>query len=98
MFNRFAFIGLAAAMLAAGPWVGSAAAVIDPPSPTSLAKGEKEAKRLLQIMDKDKNGKVSKQEFMTYMEAEFDRLDRDKSGELDVNELTPPHFAARPSR
>ena len=34
------------------------------------------------------NGKVSKQEFMSFMEAEFERLDKDKNGELDVQELT----------
>ncbi len=39
-------------------------------------------------MDTDKNGKVSKQEYMKFMEDEFDRLDRDKSGELDVAELS----------
>ncbi len=96
--HKFAFAGVAAVMLAAGPWVGSALAVIDPPSPVSLARGEKEAKRLLAIMDKDKNGKVSKQEFMAFMEAEFDRLDKDKSGELDLKELDTPRYSARPSR
>ena len=29
-----------------------------------------------------------RQEFMTFMEAELDRLDRDKSAELDARELT----------
>jgi hypothetical protein len=53
-----------------------------------VAAGEKEAKKLLLPMDKDNNGKVSKQEFMSFMEAEFDRLDKDKNGELDVQELT----------
>jgi Ca2+-binding EF-hand superfamily protein len=53
-----------------------------------VAAGEKEAKKLLLLMDKDGNGKVSKQEFMSFMEAEFDRLDKDKNGELDVQELT----------
>jgi hypothetical protein len=38
-------------------------------------------------MDTDKNGKVSKQEFMSFMEAEFDRLDTKHDGELDVKEL-----------
>jgi hypothetical protein len=28
-----------------------------------------------------------KKEWMTFMEAEFDRLDTDKSGELDVREM-----------
>jgi Ca2+-binding EF-hand superfamily protein len=54
----------------------------------NLTMGEKEAKKLLLLMDKDENGKVSKAEFMSFMEAEFGRLDKDKSGELDVQELT----------
>lgn len=52
-----------------------------------LTAGEREAKKLLLLMDKDQNGKVSKQEFMNFMEEEFTRLDKDKSGELDVQEL-----------
>jgi Ca2+-binding EF-hand superfamily protein len=54
----------------------------------NLTAGEKEAKKLLLLMDKDQNGKVSRQEFLSFMDAEFDRLDKDKSGELDVSELT----------
>ncbi len=59
-----------------------------PKKEKKLAMGEKEAKKMLLLMDKDQNGKVSKQEFMSFMEAEFERLDKDKSGELDVQELT----------
>jgi hypothetical protein len=33
------------------------------------------------------NGKISKQEWMRFMEAEFDRLDKDKKGQLDGKEL-----------
>ena len=47
-----------------------------------------EVKKLLLLMDKDRNGKVSRAEFMAFMQAEFDRLDVNKDGELDVNELT----------
>jgi hypothetical protein len=44
-----------------------------------------------------KSGKISKKEFMDFMEAEFDRLDKDKSGELDVKELTQSRVrASRP--
>jgi Ca2+-binding EF-hand superfamily protein len=39
-------------------------------------------------MDTDENGKISKQEWMRFMEAEFDRLDKDKKGQLDAKELT----------
>jgi Ca2+-binding EF-hand superfamily protein len=52
-----------------------------------LAIGEDEVKQLLLLMDTDKNGKISKQEYMNFMEAEFERLDKDKSGELDAKEL-----------
>src|SRR5260370_14694145 len=52
-----------------------------------LAIGEDEVKQLLLLMDTDKNGRVSRQEFMKFMEAEFDRLDKDKSGDLDVKEI-----------
>jgi EF hand len=59
-----------------------------PKAQRALALGQEDVKGLLLLMDTDKNGKVSKQEFMSFMEAEFDRLDKDKSGELDPKELT----------
>jgi len=96
--NRLLLASAAALLLATGPWLGTALAVIDPPSQLQLAKGETEARRLVFLMDKDKNGKVSKQEFMAFMEAEFDRLDKDKSGELEVKEPTPPRVTGRPNR
>src|SRR5258706_1662066 len=52
-----------------------------------LAIGEDEAKQLLLLVDTDKKGKVSKQEWMKFMEAEFDRLDKAKTGYLDIKEL-----------
>jgi hypothetical protein len=53
-----------------------------------LALGENEVKQLLLLMDTDQSGKISKQEWMKFMEAEFDRLDKDKKSQLDVKELT----------
>jgi hypothetical protein len=35
-----------------------------------------------------------KKEYMNFMEAEFNRLDKDKSGELDPKELTRSQFRA----
>jgi hypothetical protein len=52
-----------------------------------LALGEPEVKQLLLLIDTDKNGKISKEEWMKFMEAEFDRLDKDKKGQLDAKEL-----------
>jgi Ca2+-binding EF-hand superfamily protein len=57
-----------------------------------IALGADEVKQLLLLMDTDKNGKISKQEYMNFMAAEFERLDVDKSGELDVKELTRSQF------
>jgi Ca2+-binding EF-hand superfamily protein len=66
-----------------------ASASIAQQSPTARQQqGEPAVKQLLLLMDKDGNGKVSRAEFMRFMNAEFDRLDSNKDGELDVNELT----------
>ena len=61
-----------------------------------LAIGEDEAKQLLLLIDTDKKGKISKQEWMKFMEAEFDRLDKTKSGELDVDELMQSKLRVSP--
>jgi hypothetical protein len=60
--------------------------VFTPKSP-AVAAGETDAKRLLILMDADKSGTVSRKEFMDFMAAEFDRLDTNKDGVLDVKEL-----------
>ena len=44
-------------------------------------------KQLLLIMDADKRGKISKQQWMAFMESEFDRLDIEKNGELDQSAI-----------
>lgn len=59
-----------------------------PKAQDKLALGENEVKQLLLLMDTNKNGRVSKSEYMNFMEAEFDRLDKNKNGELDPKELT----------
>jgi hypothetical protein len=62
----------------------AAATAIDP---QKAIAGEIEAKKMLLLMDADKDGKVSKEEFMKFMEAEFDRMDKNHDGYLDVKEL-----------
>jgi Ca2+-binding EF-hand superfamily protein len=52
-----------------------------------VALGENEVKQLLLLMDTNENGKISKQAWMKFMEAEFDRLDKHKKGQLDAKEL-----------
>ena len=58
-----------------------------PKAQDKIALGEAEVKQLLLLMDTDKNGKISKKEYMSFMEAEFNRMDKDNSGELDPKEL-----------
>ena len=58
-----------------------------PKRPDIVAIGSQNTKELLALMDTDKNGKISKQEWMKFMEAEFDRLDTRKKGEIDPKEL-----------
>jgi hypothetical protein len=55
------------------------------PDPAVLAT--ENVKELLLLMDTDKNGKITKQEWMKFMAAEFDRLNTDKAGELDQRKL-----------
>jgi len=89
---------LVAALVVGGAVMGStiAAQNTTPIPQDQLARGEDNAKQMLLLMDKDKDGKVSKQEFMSFMEAEFERLDTNKDGKLDVEELTRSQFTVRP--
>jgi len=70
----------------AAPQPANAGAPINPES-GKVVVGEIEAKKMILLMDADKNGKISRAEFMAFMAAEFDRLDVDKDGELDIKEL-----------
>ena len=45
------------------------------------------AKLSLTALDKDHDGTVSKEEFLSYMEAQFDKVDADHDGTLDRNEM-----------
>jgi hypothetical protein len=81
-----------AVLVAAGAVVGTAVAQAADKPKDKLALGEADVKQLLLLMDADKNGMISKEEYMRFMEAEFDRLDKDKSGQLDVKELTQSEF------
>lgn len=83
---------LAAALLATGLVAASIVIADEPPaaSVSKLQSGLSSTSQLLQLMDTDKSGKVSKAEFMRFMEAEFELADINKDGELDPKELK--HF------
>jgi biopolymer transport protein ExbD len=101
MLNRtkVVLVILVIAMLAT-PWgmVGTAVAqkAAVPKPQDKLAIGEDKARQLLLLIDTDKNGKISKQEWMRFMEAEFDRLDKTRDGQLDLKELAESQVRASP--
>jgi hypothetical protein len=83
--------GAALAVLVALGLAGGAARGADAPAASAPAQklitGLTPTAQLLQLMDTDKNGKVSKEEFMRFMEAEFEYADKNKDNELDPKEL-----------
>lgn len=105
IFEIFAVVGLlaigtaprtaiaAAQVASAAPQAANSDAPAITPASPRVAAGEVEAKKLLILMDADKSGKVSRAEFMNFMAAEFDRLDTNHDGELDVKELEQSQLA-----
>jgi Ca2+-binding EF-hand superfamily protein len=87
-----AIVVLVAAWAMLGPAIAQRAAT--PKAQDKIALGEDEVKQLLLLMDTDQNGKISKEEWMKFMEAEFDKLDKGKTGQLDVKELTQSKLRA----
>jgi hypothetical protein len=94
--TKVRLIVILAVLLAAITVLGTAAAqkanVPKPQDP--LALGEEHVKQLLLLMDTDKNGMVSKQAYMNYMEAEFQRLDASHQGRLSAHQLTQSNLSA----
>jgi hypothetical protein len=56
-------------------------------SKRTAEKANRDVKMLVLMMDKDKDGAVSKDEFMQFMNREFDRLDVSKTGKLEPMHL-----------
>jgi EF hand len=97
--NIVSLTAMSAVVVAASAMPGGAIAQTKaavPKAQDKLALGEEQAKQLLLLIDTDKKGKISKQEWMNFMEAEFDRLDKDKSGQLDVKELKQSRLRVSP--
>lgn len=61
-----------------------------------LALGEGDARQLMLLIGPNKDGKITKKAWMKFMAAEFDRLDKDKSGSLDVKELAESRLHLSP--
>ena len=94
--NKIGIILITSALLVAGGTLGTASAqkAAVPKPQNDLALGEEQVKQLLLLMKTDGQGKISKQEYMKFMEAEFERLDKDKKGELDVKQVAHANLTA----
>jgi hypothetical protein len=77
-----ALIGIA---LATGSMSTSAFAV----SKRTEAAAESDVRALMRMIDRDQNGAVSKDEFLQYMGQVYDRLDVNRSGQLEPGEVRP---------
>jgi len=94
--NRVWIIAAITMLVVASTMLGNAAAqkAAVPKPQDRLAMGESDVKQLLLLMEPDKQGKISKQEYMKFMEEVFERLDKGKTGELDVKKLTQSNVTA----
>lgn len=79
------FITLVAISLAVG--AVSSDALAQRVSKRTASAATRDVQQLMRMMDTDMNGTVSKDEFMNFMSQTFDRLDVNKSGTLEPNEL-----------
>jgi Ca2+-binding EF-hand superfamily protein len=59
-------------------------------SKRTRATANADARQLIRLFDTDRSGSISKDEFLQFMAQKFDRLDADKSGQLDAKELSSP--------
>ncbi len=94
--NRVRLIVIFAVLVAAASFLRTAAAQkASVPRPQDrLALGEEHVRQLLLVMETDSNGMISKQEYMKFMEAEFERLDPSRQGQVNARQLNPSTLSA----
>jgi hypothetical protein len=71
-------------VLVAGSSAGAATV-----SKRTTAHAQSDVEHLLRLMDRDKNGTVSKEEYMQFMSQTYDSLDSEKTGQLASRHLQP---------
>jgi hypothetical protein len=96
MTRRYLLIAIISATVLAGLALAQKAAIPKQPDKAMLA--EQNVKELLLLMAADTGGKISKQEWMKFMALEFDRLDKEKKGELNPAELRQSTALAKHER
>jgi hypothetical protein len=58
-----------------------------PVVPNKSLIAEPNAKQIMLLLDTDKDGRISKKEWMDFMSQEFDRLDTDHNGYINQKDL-----------
>ena len=83
-------------LIATGMLLATAAAQKSsvPRTQDRLAMGEDDVRHLLLVIDSGGTGKITRQQYLKFMEAEFERLDKEKTGELDVRKLAQSNLSA----
>lgn len=83
---------LMAALFATFAFTAARAAETDSDVPPSslTAMSRIEPMKMMQMMDKNKDSMVTREEFMNFQQSFFERMDKNKDGRL-----TPPEFTGR---
>ncbi len=86
--RKTGWLVLLTVLIAVGITVGSALArETGVPRHNPLAVAQDATAQLVILMDQDEAGTVSKADFLKFMAAEFDRLDTNRTGVLNVDQL-----------
>ena len=90
------FALMAMAPMLVGAVIAQKDGLMKRPNPTEIASDH--AREILLVMDTDKQGKITKEAWMTFMAAEFDKLDPDGSRIIDPKKLQLGGRPPRPTR
>jgi hypothetical protein len=78
------------------PAIAQKDGLLKPADPTLLATDD--VKEILLLMNTDTNGKITPEEWIRFMAAEFDRFDPARKAAIDPKKITPVKEQARPTR
>jgi len=99
--QKVVLIGVPLALFAAGTLEIAKAQkqpAANPKAPDPVVLGEDHVRALLLLVsDNDKTDRVSEQEFLRFVTAEFERLDKNKTGEFNAKDPAQSQSSVIPS-
>ena len=90
LFTRVALTAAISLAIAACPLVYASDVSFDQMPPSYYALMKMKPAEQMRLMDPDKKGYVTKEEFMKFYESMFDKMDKNKDGKLDKGEWMGP--------